>query len=440
MLQVFIAACGTPPRNNTTPLPPSSPPYYAPPWPPSSAVETPAQWPSDGCTQPAGNCWSTLCCSQPVSAPVYGCFKHVDRSFAQCRPLYGWANHTEVLEGTCADDDRWQCPQTWLTDAQPDRQAPATRATAAPLSTSTILRDGYWDYTCTDDYAECTTTECCANPSFGCFKRSGRHFAQCRPLQPHCVDYEWLCPGWEKCAETHSDCTSSLCCRDVGSACHRKPLFYYAQCRDENLACTPWEEWRSVTDPDGFLCPGWEVCSATHEECTLSRCCANPSDACYLNRTSGERSDWYAQCRPRPVHNHTASGGGADADAHYALSEPAGAPLTGPWDIDTAGQMDDAACGGSSEWVCPEKWMEWRDAVLYDYPIVGDHPKSALAAVVLVVVGVLAVCACCCCTNRKKVARAVDVAKGELNEMQIAQQIKSAKGTSEGAGLRDDDL
>ena len=35
------------------------------------------------------------------------------------------ADGTEVLEGTCADDDRWLCPETWM-ESTPD--APACRS------------------------------------------------------------------------------------------------------------------------------------------------------------------------------------------------------------------------------------------------------------------------------------------------------------------------
>ena len=47
------------------------------------------------CTQPAGNCWHTLCCAQPPWAPVYGCFKNTGHSFAQCL-LFRWASRVST--------------------------------------------------------------------------------------------------------------------------------------------------------------------------------------------------------------------------------------------------------------------------------------------------------------------------------------------------------
>ena len=36
-----------------------------------------------------------------------------------------------MLEGTWQDTESWQCPETWLTNADPDRTAPTQRAQAA---------------------------------------------------------------------------------------------------------------------------------------------------------------------------------------------------------------------------------------------------------------------------------------------------------------------
>ena len=173
-------------------------------------------------------------------------------------PKYGWFNHTEKLTGTYAESTGGgRAPEAWLTDAVPDRPVPAERS-ALP-SANVIVQDSYWDYKCSADHTDCTSTECCANPSFGCYKGSGRMFAMCRPKVDNCVDYDWLCPGWEICAGSHGDCTSSLCCRAQHETCHRRPLFYYAQCRTESLPCTPWRERKSITSSDAWLCPGWEV-------------------------------------------------------------------------------------------------------------------------------------------------------------------------------------
>jgi len=420
-------------HHSSTNATPASPASHAQPWPPSPSPDL-SIFSEAVCTQPSGNCWDSLCCAQPATAPVYGCFKRVDRNFAQCRPKYGWFNHTERLQGVCRDDKNWLCPETWLTDAKPDRPAPQERASLP--SSNTVVRSTFWNYECTGDYQDCTHSECCADPSFGCYKRSGRHFAMCRPRQANCVDYEWLCPGWERCAKTHEDCTSSLCCRDASSQCHRRPQFFYAQCRSESLPCTPWDQRHTLIGAaaaDGWLCPGWEVCSVDYEECSLSRCCSNPAFSCYLNRTSSERSEWYAQCRPRPVHNHTTP----TPDSHHlALTDTAavdGGVMAGAQG--EARASDQAACEtASSDWVCPAKWMEWRDALLHEYPIVERHPGGTAAAI-LVAVGV-----CCgsfllcmvCISQRNNMKKAVRAAKAELTEMKIQSEIKRDKEGNQG--------
>ena len=113
----------------------------------------------------------------------------------------------------------------------------------------------------------------------------------CRPLQENCVDWEWLCPGWEKCGNPFDDCTASKCCRsgeaaDDGNdyACFRRPISYYAQCRIAHTSCLTWEQYHKkeavgLHDPDmesfgaqGWICPGWEQCSGAFEE--VRRCCS----------------------------------------------------------------------------------------------------------------------------------------------------------------------
>lgn len=57
----------------------------------------------------------------------------------------------------------------------------------------------------TQQYGNCFNSHCCVKFSaFGCYKRVGRMYAQCRPLPGHahvppgpCVNTtDWLCPGW----------------------------------------------------------------------------------------------------------------------------------------------------------------------------------------------------------------------------------------------------
>ena len=77
---------------------------------------------------------------------------------------------------------------------------------------------------------------------------------------------------------------------------------------------------------------------------------------------------------------------------------------------------------------------------LSDYPMVASHPKSAAAVVITVLATCIGACvACCCCKERKRVAKAtrqaVDKAKNEISEIQMQAEMRSAKGTVEGAGL-----
>ena len=55
---------------------------------------------------------------------------------------------------------------------------------------------GAWE-TCAQPWQKCLESGCCAAHNFGCFKKMGVEYAQCRPLQHPCKDTtDWLCPGW----------------------------------------------------------------------------------------------------------------------------------------------------------------------------------------------------------------------------------------------------
>ena len=130
---------------------------------------------------------------------------------------------------------------------------------------------------CSAEFQGCFDTGCCSNPGFGCYKRPGKQYAQCRRTVPDCQDTDsWLCPEtWAQCTESYGDCRASHCCRDKGSKCMRRSHLYYAQCRPEPKAGSGCSDWQSMSPDSLWLCPGWERCSAQHEECTLSRCCAD---------------------------------------------------------------------------------------------------------------------------------------------------------------------
>lgn len=99
-----------------------------------------------------------------------------------------------------------------------------------PLEDAVASDDG-----CTDAYADCTETRCCKNPQpyathhFSCLRRPDRYYAQCRPAHAPGADAiafscrdspEWLCPGWEKCAQNYAECTRSRCCAGIEFGCY----------------------------------------------------------------------------------------------------------------------------------------------------------------------------------------------------------------------------
>ena len=99
---------------------------------------------------------------------------------------------------------------------------------------------------CGKTWDECFFTQCCMHRSDGCYKRTGKGFAMCRPLvyNQNCVsDDEWTCPGeWitpppspmpppsppkspppPPCAENFASCSDSQCCQDWGGfACFKR--------------------------------------------------------------------------------------------------------------------------------------------------------------------------------------------------------------------------
>jgi hypothetical protein len=100
----------------------------------------------------------------------------------------------------------------------------------------------------------------------------------------------------------------------------------------------------------------------------------------------------------------------------------------------TEGYM--GGCDASSAWVCPGKWMEWRDVLVRDYatPIVHDHPKAVASGVLITVISIVAGFAFCI-AQRRRVRTAVRKAQHEISEIQHQATIRQAKGTVEGEGL-----
>ena len=131
-------------------------------------------------------CYESKCC---IDAN-HGCYKRQGRQYAQCRP---------IPPHGCVDYDDWECPG--------------------------------WE-NCAEDHGTCTTSRCCKSTSFACFRRPNQAYAQCRPqVDPtQCVDTEqWRCPGWELCSDDFASCTDTLCCASVASTCYKK-RDRYSQC------------------------------------------------------------------------------------------------------------------------------------------------------------------------------------------------------------------
>ena len=184
------------------------------------------------CSKPGNNCFDTTCCVQPEGARgPYGCFRRVGGNYAQCRPVYGWVNHTEASAGECTDDDKWLCPSSWLEAAQ-------SVPTAAPSA-------------CDGLFQPCTKSLCCKNPASSCYRRPSHYYAQCRTTtdctpwinRATAPEVGWLCPGWEACADPWDECTLSRCCTDNNFACYLnkssvEPRLWYAQCRPSNQSTT----------------------------------------------------------------------------------------------------------------------------------------------------------------------------------------------------------
>jgi hypothetical protein len=99
------------------------------------------------------------------------------------------------------------------------------------------------------------------------------------------------------CAK-QGDCRQSLCCQEENQACFRRSHLYYAQCRNAPHI----KEHGPCADSDDWLCPGWEICAQPYEECTKSRCCSEHGYFCGLNETLlNAGGGWHAFCRPAPV-------------------------------------------------------------------------------------------------------------------------------------------
>ena len=232
-----------PPLPPSPPSPPPAPPvwpylqpYAPPPRPPPPA--SPPQPPSS-CAGIGEDCTESECCAHPA----YACFRNPPSQRAMCRcsdgvadaitrgreaaasaaapTVHGDTHQSDSMatldRSACTDSSDWACPSTW--------------------------------HTCAAPYADCRSSLCCApalkwdqishsnQPQpFACFRRPHVYWAMCRPAASQVVDVsagpsdeeagarchdteDWLCPGWERCAEAGEECTVSRCCKSADYRC-----------------------------------------------------------------------------------------------------------------------------------------------------------------------------------------------------------------------------
>lgn len=106
---------------------------------------------------------------------------------------------------------------------------------------------------CAAPFGPCTESKCCnAEPTYGCHKRHGKPFAQCRRVPAggcDATDQAWQCPStWEECTtEAYQNCWDTQCCANGNMACLRRGDRHFAQCRPMRDCQTEGTEWK---------CPG----------------------------------------------------------------------------------------------------------------------------------------------------------------------------------------
>ena len=175
-----------PPPPPQPPLPPTSP---APISPPSFPPVPPDAEPWHRCHKdPAdhyASCIESKCCKD---SHAFGCFRKRNKLWAACMPI---SHQTPAGAIRCVDNDEWLCPSSWLHEPPPPPPPPPPFHARCARGASPSAH-----------FSSCLDSHCCADPkAYACFKRRGKHFAQCLPLAHMlpadgvCVDTdEWHCP------------------------------------------------------------------------------------------------------------------------------------------------------------------------------------------------------------------------------------------------------
>ena len=154
------------------PSPPSPPPSPTPPPLPPSPPPPPCTQEGYGLT-----CMDSRCCE----VPAHTCFRKSGRRGSP----YGYA----TCRISCPDDGEWDCEV--LTNNPSPPLPPPTVGPASPDPLSF----------CSKRYERCWESHCCQSPWDGCYRKTGRQFAMCKPLPPAGTacenDENWECPGWD---------------------------------------------------------------------------------------------------------------------------------------------------------------------------------------------------------------------------------------------------
>jgi hypothetical protein len=233
--------------------------------------------------------WSDIADSYPYEAAEEEVVAHPDEAPKEEANLHA-ATAADLTRSDIADSDPYEAAEEEVV-AHPDEaakeeaklaaaQQAASQATPEMAEVAEHKAADIAGERCSHDFTSCTDTKCCSNPGFGCYKRVGKLYAQCKRKVSKCVDSaEWLCPeSWADCSDSFGDCRASHCCSRSVDKCMRRSHMYYAQCRPELpekgfSQCVDWRTGTATTE--SWLCPGWEECAAPHEECTMSRCCTD---------------------------------------------------------------------------------------------------------------------------------------------------------------------
>ena len=261
---------------------------------------------------------------------------------------------------------------------------------------------------CSEPGTSCASTNCCTRPGYACMQHREDLHKECRRTTGVCEDTpDWSCPSTEMCTTQFGDCRSTLCCqnvpnfrgrRDVPFQCVRRPTVYYAQCRP-----APDEADEACVDSASWLCPGWERCAGAHEECTRSRCCADPGFSCYLNATALQvDGGWHAWCRP----------------------------------TEGVGGVEGTGCKLNGKWLCPSQWMEHvHEAVELAEWYAVEEPTEVVAAGLIVLIVSISTALFCVVLHRRQMRAQLRRIELELEAAREKRKEEAVKNSGEGEGM-----